>query len=83
MTGERLYDMYRLLAVAKAEDRYVIPTAHHEPAGHEPTNDVHDGCSLDTDGGPGMGGPPAGRINLLNWNGQGRPDGLFPRGSAR
>jgi nitrate reductase beta subunit len=71
MTGERIRDMYRLLAIAKAEDRYVIPKAHGEPA----TLDDHDsGCSLDVDGGPGMGG----RVNLLNWDGNGRPEGLFP-----
>jgi nitrate reductase beta subunit len=43
MTGEQLYDMYRLLAIAKAEDRYVIPHAHREEAG--PPND---GCSVPT-----------------------------------
>jgi len=32
MTEEALYGMYRLLAIAKYEDRYVIPQAHAETA---------------------------------------------------
>ncbi|MFW5471647.1 nitrate reductase subunit beta [Knoellia sp. CPCC 206435] len=32
MTEEEMYDMFRLLAIAKYEDRYVIPTAHVEEA---------------------------------------------------
>ncbi|HRN28630.1 MAG TPA: nitrate reductase subunit beta [Terrimesophilobacter sp.] len=52
MTGEEIEAMYRLLAIAKYEDRYVIPKAHVESA-----RDLDDfACSLDTDGGPGMGG---------------------------
>ena len=52
MTGEEMEAMYRLLAIAKYEDRYVIPKAHVESA-----RDLEDfACSLDTDGGPGMGG---------------------------
>jgi len=34
MDEETLYEMYRLLAIAKYEDRYVIPKAHTETA-HE------------------------------------------------
>ncbi|KLN34063.1 nitrate reductase, partial [Cellulosimicrobium funkei] len=52
MTGQQVQDMYRLLAIAKYEDRYVIPTAHTEIA-RELTDMA---CSLDYDGGPGMGG---------------------------
>ncbi len=105
MTGESIEAMYRLLAIAEYEDRYVIPPAHAEQA-----HDLEEmGCSLDFDGGPGMGGagpfgsssgesvPVAvenfqslqnrqtadrpstpGRVNLLNWDGNGTPDGLFP-----
>ena len=51
MTGETLYEMYSLLAIAKYEDRYVIPTAHFERA-HE-LEEL--GCSLDFDGGPYAG----------------------------
>ena len=109
MTGGEIIEMYRLLAIAKYEERYVIPTAY--------AGEAHQleelGCSLDVDGGPGMiGSGPFGeasgrptpvsvetfhalrdrqtsdriadpgergaRINLLNWDGKGRPPGLFP-----
>lgn len=111
MTGEEMEAMYRLLAIAKYEDRYVIPKAHVESA-----RDLEDfACSLDTDGGPGMGGARStgdirataripgtpidstvasfdalrnvsdpsepstpGRLNLLNWNGKGITNGMFP-----
>jgi nitrate reductase beta subunit len=50
MTEEQLYEMYRLLAIAKHEDRYVIPASHTEPV--EGLEEI--GCSLDYEGGPGM-----------------------------
>jgi nitrate reductase beta subunit len=109
MTEESVYEMYRLMAIAKYDERYVIPTAHVEQA-HE-LEEL--GCSLDFDEGPGMyesgpfgeaSGRPApvavetfsalrrrqtadsptseadlrGRVNLLNWDGNGAPEGLFP-----
>jgi nitrate reductase beta subunit len=105
MTGTQMEEMYRLLAIAKYEERYVIPSAHNEQA-HELEEMA---CSLDFDGGPGMGGAgpfgsssgPAvpvavenfhiladrqtadrpstpGRVNLMNWDGNGSADGLFP-----
>jgi len=112
MTGEEMYDMYRLLAIAKYEARYVIPPAHAEQA-HK-LEELATDCSLDYDGGPGMGGsgpfgessgaptpiavesfhilkerqtsdhpaePPEkkARVNLLNWDGRGTPEGLFPK----
>ena len=50
MTPEAMEQMYRLLAIAKYDDRYVIPKAHREEAhGLEEL-----ACSLDFDGGPGM-----------------------------
>ncbi|WP_308491621.1 nitrate reductase subunit beta [Microbacterium terrisoli] len=105
MTGTEIEQMYRLLAIAKYNDRYVIPAAHAEQA-----RELEElACSLDYDGGPGMGGagpfgsssghsvPVAvenfhslsarqtadrpttpGRVNLLNWDGNGQPEGLFP-----
>ncbi|WP_207782172.1 nitrate reductase subunit beta [Phytoactinopolyspora limicola] len=116
MTEESLHAMYRLLAIAKYEDRYVIPAAHQETG--RQLEELS--CSLDYDGGPGMyvtgSGPfgeasgqpspvsvetfhalrvrqttdtPAGpdnkdqRLNLLNWDGQGRPEGLFPDNEER
>ncbi|MFE6287744.1 nitrate reductase subunit beta [Streptomyces sp. NPDC057877] len=54
MTGERMYDMYRLLALAKYDERYVIPPAHAEQA-HRLEESATE-CSLDYEGGPGMGG---------------------------
>ena len=109
MTEEQVYEMYRLMAIAKYEDRYVIPTAHLEQA--EKLDEM--GCSLDYEEGPGMfesgsfgeaSGRPApvsvetfhalkqrqtsdtaasaaslaGRVNLLNWDGNGIPNGMFP-----
>ena len=105
MTGQQMTDMYRLLAIAKYNERYVIPPAHYEDA-HKLEN-IATECSLDVDGGPGMGGeggmggiggmdgsfaenpargggspvpsrPEGVRINLLNWDGRGTPEGLFP-----
>jgi nitrate reductase beta subunit len=46
MTEEEMYSMYRLLAIAKYEERYVIPTAYSQKA-HELE---HMGCSIT--GGP-------------------------------
>ncbi|TDO58281.1 respiratory nitrate reductase beta subunit-like protein, partial [Kribbella sp. VKM Ac-2571] len=52
MSEEQMYDMYRLLALAKYDERYVIPPAHAEQA-----HDLEEiACSLDYEGGPGMGG---------------------------
>ena len=53
MTGEQIYDMYRLLALAKYDERYVIPPAHAEQA-HE-LEELATECSLDYEGGPGHG----------------------------
>ncbi len=50
MTGAEITAMYRLLAIAKYEDRYVIPSAYAEQ-GHALEETA---CSLDFDGGPGM-----------------------------
>lgn len=51
MTEEQIYQMYRLLALAKYEERYVIPTAY---AAVEPLSMEESGCSLSFEGGPGM-----------------------------
>jgi nitrate reductase beta subunit len=51
-----LDDLYRLLAIAKYEDRYVVPKAHAEDAGALMGQHEQLFCSLDTEGGPGMGG---------------------------
>jgi nitrate reductase beta subunit len=50
LTEEEIYEMYRLLAIAKYEERYVIPTAFAPQA-----RDLEEmGCALTGDGGPGM-----------------------------
>ncbi|HHV20173.1 MAG TPA: nitrate reductase subunit beta [Propionibacterium sp.] len=50
MTGDEIRRLYRLLAIAKYNERYVIPKAHWEQA-----HDLEElGCSLDYDGGAGM-----------------------------
>ena len=53
MSGEQVQAMYRLLAIAKYNDRYVIPTTH--PEIERSLDDFR--CSLDGTGGVGMGGP--------------------------
>ena len=108
MTDQAMREMYRLMAIAKYDERYVIPKAHVEQA-HE-LEEL--GCSLDFDGGPYEQGPfgeasgrPSpvavetfqalrqrqtsevsvsgdelqGRVNLLNWDGKGTPEGMFPK----
>ena len=52
MDGETMQEMYRLLAIAKYEDRYVIPVGHHESA-HD-LEGVGTDCPLNAPGGPGM-----------------------------
>jgi nitrate reductase / nitrite oxidoreductase, beta subunit len=91
MTGEQLYDMYRLLALAKYDERYVIPPAHAEQAhkleelatecavGVEDFHLVRDQPTTDTTAGPA---DKSTRINLLNWDGKGLPEGLFPPRAA-
>jgi nitrate reductase beta subunit len=116
MAPQDVEDMYRLLAIAKYDERYVIPTAHAELG--DPRELAHQleelatECSLDYEGGPGMGGSgpfgessggatpvavetfqalkqrqtadtfvdPSGRerVNLLNWDGKGVDERLFP-----
>jgi len=111
MTGAQMDAMYRLLAIAKYDDRYVIPAAHAEDA-HR-LEQLGTECSLEYEGGPGMyqtgpfgeasgapvpvqvetfhmlrdrqtadeftdAGDEPRRVNLLNWDGKGRPAGLFP-----
>ncbi|MGN6252966.1 MAG: nitrate reductase subunit beta [Marmoricola sp.] len=110
MSEEHMYEMYRLLALAKYDERYVIPPAHAEQA-HSLEELVTD-CPVDYDGagmggwgpfGEGSGGTspiavenfhmlqnrqlsdslsgPANkssRVNLLNWDGKGSPQGMFP-----
>lgn len=54
MDEDTMYELYRLLALAKYDERYVIPPAHAEQ-GHA-LEELATECSLDYEGGPGMGG---------------------------
>ncbi|MDQ0375097.1 nitrate reductase subunit beta [Cellulomonas humilata] len=54
MSEQDMLDMYRLLAIAKYDERYVIPAAHAEAA--HGLEEIATECSLDYEGGPGMGG---------------------------
>ena len=63
MSPEDVEDMYRLLAIAKYDERYVIPPTHTELADTglgDAAAQAHQleelACSLDYEGGPGMGG---------------------------
>ncbi|MGH3157676.1 MAG: nitrate reductase subunit beta, partial [Streptosporangiaceae bacterium] len=56
LTDDDADDLFRLLAIARYEDRYVVPAAHAEDAGRLLAQHDLSGCSLETDGGPGMGG---------------------------
>ncbi|HEY7008477.1 MAG TPA: nitrate reductase subunit beta, partial [Jatrophihabitantaceae bacterium] len=68
-----LDDLYRLLAIAKYADRYVIPPAHAEEAGRLMGQHEQLFCSLDTEGGPGMGGSgPPGPHGIQAWSPEGR-----------
>ena len=115
MEGEAMYEMFRLLALAKYEDRYVIPTAHAEQA--HALEELATDCAVSEYGGgqeifgEGSGAAPTpvavenfrvlqqtqsadtmealpsdnplrGRVNLLNWDGRGMPDGIFPDSAA-
>jgi nitrate reductase beta subunit len=51
LSGPELERMYRLLAIADYDDRYVIPLAHAELG--ERLMQEQGGCGLDFDGGPG------------------------------
>lgn len=53
LSEDDVHDMYRLLALARYDERYVIPTA----AGVTPDSAEEIGCSVDYDGGPGGVGP--------------------------
>jgi nitrate reductase / nitrite oxidoreductase, beta subunit len=108
MSEEDMYAMFRLLALAKYDERYVIPAAHAEQA--HALEELATECSVSEYGGgqaeifgegsgtltpvavenfrilrerqtaddlPG-GGSKKGRVNLLNWDGKGSPEGLFP-----
>jgi len=55
--------MFRLLAIAKYEERYVIPQAHPEVAGS--LLEQQGACGLDFPGGPGNCGVTSGRLDPM------------------
>jgi nitrate reductase beta subunit len=61
LTAADLEAMYRLLAIAKYEERYVIPKAHGELASQ--LMEQQGACGLDFDGGPGNCGAVAPKAN--------------------
>ncbi|HXZ76774.1 MAG TPA: nitrate reductase subunit beta [Streptosporangiaceae bacterium] len=70
-TPDDLDDLYRLLAIAKYEQRYVIPPAHAEEAGRLMGQHEQLFCSLDAEGLPGMGG--TGPHGIQAWRPAGAP----------
>ena len=67
MTGVEVQEMFRLLAIAKYEERYVIPTAHAEQAHH--LEELATDCPVGGGGpgafGGGSGGPVSVAIQTL------------------
>ena len=63
MTEEEMYDMYRLLAIAKYDERYVIPPAHAEQA--HSLEELATECSVSEYGGGqhGLFGEGSGRAD--------------------
>ncbi|NMB23044.1 MAG: nitrate reductase subunit beta, partial [Corynebacterium sp.] len=92
MDGKKMQEMYRLLAIAKYDDRYVIPTASPETPrgiqGLDPFGNVDPIGAAESlnislgEGAPeacGTGAPAAsGRVSLASWNPGERPDSMFP-----
>jgi nitrate reductase beta subunit len=56
MDSAGVEDLFRLIAIARYEDRYVVPPTHAEDAGRLLAQHSLSGCSLESEGGPGMGG---------------------------
>ncbi|MGW7532460.1 nitrate reductase subunit beta [Amycolatopsis sp. NPDC054798] len=85
MTGEQIEAMYRLLAIAKYDDRYVVPVAYtKDAAALEAQAASTSDCSLDCAGGPGMTEAAAAeRFHLVADDQQVRPGrrNLFSRRS--
>jgi nitrate reductase beta subunit len=78
MDVDGLEDLYRLLAIAKYEDRYVIPQAHTELA--QRLAELPGTCGLDFEGGPGGWGAiprPAQALNQRFMLTE-RPEHRFP-----
>lgn len=96
MTGTQVQRMHRLLAIAKYDDRYVIPTAHTEvPRGiavlgatREDLDgalgaSLGEGAPAACEAGCGVGGAQSGRVSLASWPSGKRPDAMFPTSAGR
>ncbi|MBB1159552.1 nitrate reductase subunit beta [Amycolatopsis dendrobii] len=86
MSSEQIEAMYRLLAIAKYDERYVVPTAYDKDAAAlEAQAASASDCSLDCAGGPGMTELPATaeRFHLVSGDERVRPGrrGLLSRRS--
>jgi nitrate reductase beta subunit len=92
MTSDDVDDLYRILAIAKYDERYVIPKVHAEDTGRLQAQHCAVGYpggvadlgahTADTLASTGNGsqfrdGDGRTRFNLLGWNGTGRPAHLF------
>ncbi|AKK10878.1 nitrate reductase subunit beta [Corynebacterium uterequi] len=94
MTGKDITRLYRLLAIAKYDDRYVIPTTSPETprgiASLDPFGDQEPHKALDSfpdlgigapeacSSGCGTSAPASGKVSLLSWQGE-RPEAMFPQ----
>ncbi|WP_411141942.1 nitrate reductase subunit beta [Streptomyces sp. x-80] len=85
LTAGQMEAMFRLLAIAKYEDRYVVPSAARADA--QRLEDTYigpgEGAPTGCESAPGDASDPVSdgrgaKVNLLNWDANGRPDGLFP-----
>ena len=94
MTGQEIQDMFRLLAIAKYDERYVIPPSHKEQA--HSLESISTECPVGEGGfAPGIGPIPvtigsysaakarmeetANRGAFLDWDGHGMPTSGAPR----
>ena len=74
LTENDAEDLFRLLAIARYEDRYVIPPAHAEDAGRLLAQHDLSGCSLESEGRPGMYGHDGGRAASFHLHRDGPPE---------
>ncbi len=89
MTEEEMYDMYRLLAIAKYDERYVIPPAHAEQA--HSLEELATECSVSEYGGGQHGDSSArgracrrrSRSRTSRCSRTGRPPTRWPRRPTR
>jgi nitrate reductase beta subunit len=70
MEPAQLEEMFRLLAIANYEDRFVVPPAHRELAGR--LVEEQGACGLDFPGGPGSCEPNGGANGHSTGNGNGK-----------